>query len=227
MSSELMLHEEILLLALDDVKGVVPFGTMHTYGMAGGILTELLLGGSLRVERVKKSLIIDMADDRSTGDPVLDDVLVRIRSAKRRASLNTWVSHVAGISRLQERVAEGLHDRGILRSEEGRVLLFFRRQTWPEQDTAPEAALMHRIRAAIEGEGEVDARTATTIALAKACDILKLNFERSELKARKKRIEAIVNGNVVGDAAREAIEAVMAVMIATSTALTAATIAST
>ena len=54
---------------------------------------------------------------------------------------------------------------------------------------------------------------------------LKLHFEKSELKARKQRIEDIASGNVVGDAAREAIEAVQAAMIATSAAITAATTA--
>jgi hypothetical protein len=222
-----MLHEEILLLALDDVKGTVPLGTMHAYGMAGGIMTELLLRGSITVERVKKSLMVDVADDRPTGDALLDDVLTRIRSTKRRASLNTWVTRVAGTKMLEERVADGLRDLGILRREERRMLLFFRRTTWPEQDGAPKTDLLYRICAAVEADGAVDPRTATVIALAKACGLLRLNFAKADLKAHKERIEDIVSGNAVGDAAREAVEAVTAAMIATSAAVTAATTAAT
>lgn len=225
--AELMLHEEILLLALDNEKGTAPFGSMYTYGMAGGIITELVLRGRLRLEKVKKSLLVDVALRTQTGEPLLDEVLEKVATAKRRASIQTWVSRIAQTRKLHERVANRLRDRGVLRREEGRVLLFFPRKTWPTQDEAPERALVNRIVAAIRGSGSVDGRTATIIALAKSARVLEPHLEKGELKARKERIEEIVNGNVVGDATQEAIEAVAAAMIATSTAITVATMAAT
>lgn len=223
----LMLHEEILLLALDNEKGTARFGSMHAYGMAGGIITELVLSGRLRLEKVKKTLLVDVVQRTQTGDPVLDEALEKMATAKRRASIQTWVSRIAQTRKLHERVATRLRDRGVLRREEGRVLLFFPRDTWPTHDEAPERALVQRIHEAIRGDGMVDGRTATIIALAKAGGVLDAHLEKGEMKARKERIEAIVNGNLVGDATRAAIEAVTAAMIATSTAITAATIAST
>ena len=222
-----MLHEDILLLALDDETGVVPFGSMYQYGMAGGIVTELVLSRRITLTKQKKSMLVDVVKATQTGDPLLDEVLERMRTAKRRASLQTWISRIAQTRKLQARVAARLRDRGVLRSEEGRVLLFFRRTTWPTQNPAPEHDLVERIREAIRGDGVVDGRTATIIAIAKSCDLLKLHMEKSELKARKQRIDDIVSGNVVGEAAREAIEAVQAAMIATSAAITAATTAAT
>lgn len=222
--TELLLHEEILLLALDDEKGT-PKASMYQYGMAGGVLTELVVRRRIELQTVKKSLLANVAQRTQTGDPLLDEVLERIRTAKRRASLQTWVGRVAHTRKFTERVATRLRDRGVLRFEEGRVLLFFRRNTWPTQNPAPERELVRRIRSAIHGDGTVDPRTATVIALAKSCALLPLHFDKAELKARKGRIDAIVNGNVAGAAATEAIQAVTAAMVATSTAVTAATVA--
>jgi hypothetical protein len=223
--AELLLHEELLLLALDDDKGTAQFGSMHTYGMAGGIVTELVLRRRIRLEKVKKSLLIDVADPEPTGNAPLDDVLQQIVEAKRRASVQTWVARIAQRRGLVEGTAEALGERGILRREEGRFLRFFRRTTWPSEDAAPEQALVARMRAAIDGDDQVDGRTATIIALAKASGILGQHVDKAVLKRRKQRIEEIAKGNVVGDATREAIEAVTAAMIATTAAVSAATTA--
>jgi hypothetical protein len=46
--------------------------------------------------------------------------------------------------------------------------------------------------------------------LAKATNLLKMVFTRRELKEHKKRIEQIVQGEALGKAAKEAVEAVQA-----------------
>ncbi len=63
--------------------------------------------------------------------------------------------------------------------------------------------------------GSVEARTTILILLAKSSDALKTVFEKHRLKERKKRIEQIVNGDLMGKATKEAIEAMQAaVMVA-------------
>jgi hypothetical protein len=81
---------------------------------------------------------------------VLDAALQRIVSAKRRGNMQTWVTRVASTSKLIHHVAKRLCDGGILRRQQGRVLLLFRRDTWPEEsDPAPERQLVQRGRAAV------------------------------------------------------------------------------
>ena len=48
---QLFLHEEVLLLALQDEKGVVAFGSMCEQVVGGAILAELLLQGKVVLEQ--------------------------------------------------------------------------------------------------------------------------------------------------------------------------------
>ena len=52
---DLFLHEELLLLALRDGKGTIA-GSFYQQAMAGGILSELLLGERIRIREGKKAL---------------------------------------------------------------------------------------------------------------------------------------------------------------------------
>jgi len=76
--------------------------------------------------------------------------------------------------------------------------------------------LIERLRQAIFGDaGEVEARTVVLVSLADSAGILKVVFDKKELKARKDRIEQVINGETMGKAAKEAIQAMQAaVMVA-------------
>ena len=50
----LYLHEEILLLALQDKKGTIEWGAMYPQATGGCVLAELMLGGRIDAEHVKK-----------------------------------------------------------------------------------------------------------------------------------------------------------------------------
>src|SRR4030095_2782383 len=109
----IFLHEEVMLLALRDAEGTIAPGTMYQYAIAGGVLAELLLNNRIRVEDSRKKLV-DLVTSKKIGDPLLDECLEQISGAKRRASLQTWVSRLAGMRNLKHRVAEQLCKRGIL-----------------------------------------------------------------------------------------------------------------
>jgi hypothetical protein len=113
-------------------------------------------------------------------------------------------------------VAEGLCRRGVLRADEGKVLLIFTRKLYPEVDPGPEREIIGRLRRAIFTETkEVEPHTVVLLSLAKSADLLKIVFDRKKLKSRKKRIDKIVNGEIIGKATKEAVQAVQAaVMVA-------------
>ena len=124
---QLLLHEEVLLLALKDEAGTVAFESMHEYAMAGAMLAELLLRHRIRLGG-RKGKIVELVNCGSLGDPVIDECLQKIRDAERRARLETWVQRFAGVRNLTQRVAERLCGRGILRANEKTILLFFKRE---------------------------------------------------------------------------------------------------
>ena len=83
------------------------------------------------------------------------------------------------------------------------------------------------MREAIFEAGEVDARTAVTVCLADAAELLPHTFGKKDLKGAKKRLKAISDGDAVAGAAKDAISAMQtAVMVAAiMPAITASTTA--
>ena len=219
------LHERALLLALHDERGTIHRAGMYAYAVAGGILAELFLAERLRLEERpgKKKPLVAVARPTQTGDPLVDEVLDTIRTARRRATLERWIGRIATTAKLKHRVAGRLVRKGVLREEEDRVLLIFRRTIYPELDPRPEEALVASLRDAILGDSaEVDPRTAILASLGWRAGLLHGVVDRKELKARTARLEELGRGDAVAGATREAIAAVQAATIAATTAATAA-----
>lgn len=207
----LHLHEELMLLALRDQKGTLEPGTMIRYAIGGAALAELLLERRIEVETVKKRTYARLLSSRPTGDPILDECLGKIRDATRRADLRTWVSRFASLRGLTHRVAKELCRSGVLRADEATILLLFKRRVYPELNPAPERELRARLeRAILTDAGDVDPRTVVLVSIAKGAGLLKFVLDRTQLKARKGRIEQLAAGDLTGKATKEAIQAMQA-----------------
>jgi hypothetical protein len=215
-TNPLYLHQEITLLALRPERGAAAHGTWPNQAVAGGILADLLLAGRLTTEG-KRSLVIP-ADPRLLDEPLLDECLQRVTMGAGPASAQRWVGRFA-TSRNFHRAAERLCQLGVLRPASERVLLFFSRRLYPEVDPATRREAVERLRAAIFGdEREVEARTATLVALAAATDLLKLHFSKKDLRAHRPRINALKRGEVTGEATAAVIRAVQAAVTAAAAA---------
>ncbi len=214
--TNLFLHEEIMLLALRDEEGTIASGTMYQYAIGAAILSELLLNKRIAVEESKKKKFVNLVSSQPFGEALIDQCLEKISNAKRRASLQTWVSRFSGIKNLKHRVARQLCQRGILRASEDKILLLFTRKIYPEVNPEPERKLIERLRQAIFTDSrDIDPRTVVLVSLANSTGLLKVVFDKKKLKGRKARIEEIINGEITGKAAKEAIQAMQAaVMVA-------------
>jgi golgi phosphoprotein 3 len=212
----LRLYEETLLLALRNDKGTVAGGVMYEQAAGGAILAELILEHRVSPVTEGRSTYAVVADRTPLGDPILDECLKKIEAASRRKKLASWVGTFAGLKGLKHRVAAGLREKGVLREEEGRVLLLFTRRLYPELDPAYEKAVVERLSEAIFNTGSVvDARTTVLAALAHHSGLLKANLDRRRLKEHRQRLEAVIKGDAVGKATKQAIDAVhAAVMVA-------------
>jgi hypothetical protein len=221
----LLLHQEALLLALNDEEGTPEFGVSYGFAMAGAILAELFLNNRATLIQPKKNKLLNLVSATPLGDPVLDDALARIATARRRATPGTWVSKLGCSGKLKHAVAAGLVDRGILHADEGKILLIFKRKIYPERDPGPERRLVARLRNAIFGESrDVDPRTVILLSLAHSTGLLKTVFDKKRLKERKDRIDDLISGEFAGKAAQEAIRAATAAAMAAITAATTVTV---
>lgn len=228
----LYLQEEVMLLSLQDEKGTVIAQDTYRFALGGGILAELLLQGSIAVAEDRRGgersglgewlraaftgkNLVEVIKRKRFDDDVLDDCFDRIASAKRRASLKNWVQRFGNLSNLRHRVAAGLCKRGILRAEEDKVLLIFTRRIYPERDPLPERRIIARLRKAIFTEtSDIEPRTVILLSLAGSANLLKIPFDKQELRARKKRIARITNGELMGKATKEAVQAAQAAVVA-------------
>ena len=212
MQNALFLHEEILLLALRDEEGTIASGgTMYQYAIGAAILAELLLSKRIEVEQSGKRKLVNLINQSPLGEPLIDECLEKVISAKRRAVLQTWVSRFAGVKNLKHRVARQLCRRGILRADEDKVLLIFTRKIYPEVNPGPERELIERLRYAVFTDSrDIDPRTVVLLSLANSTGLLKIVFDKKKLNGRKTRINQIVNGEITGKAANEAIQAMQA-----------------
>lgn len=212
----LYLHEEITLLALEDRKGTVSSGSLHNFAVGGAVLAELLFEKRIDIEEARKKRFARILNPTPIGEPLVDECLAKIAGAKKRAQLQAWVSKFANMKNLRHRIAERLAGHGILRVDKDKVLGIFTRKIYPEIDPGPERELIAKLREAIFGDsGDVQPRTVVLLSLAQSADLLKFVFPKKELKTRKARIEQVINGEMTGKAAKEAIQAMQAaVMVA-------------
>ncbi|MBK9127236.1 MAG: GPP34 family phosphoprotein [Phycisphaerales bacterium] len=222
-NDELHLHEAYLLLVLCDEKGTLNWrASFHTYGLAGAAFAELALAGRLELGE-EKDPFVSVRDARPTGDDVLDESLLKINTASRRARASTWVARLSRLPRLRHRTAAALCRRGILKAEEQQILLIFRRTVYPEIDPRPERELMARLKRAIVGDAtEVDPHTGVLLALADATGVLNAAFGRKFLRPHRARIKAITSGQRMAQGAQAAIAAARAAVVAITTATAAA-----
>jgi len=212
--NEMKLYEEVMLLALRDEEGTTASGAWYQQAVAGALLAELLLEGHLRATGAGKKRTLEVTGTEATGDPLLDGVVDKIAAARRPATAQTWVGRIAGTRDLAHDAVTRLCETGVLRADEGRVLFLFKRRIYPEVNPEPERRLKQRLYEAVfEDAMDVDARTVLLISVANATGLLAANFDRKALKARRQQIDRVVNGDVMGAATKEAVEAVQAAIM--------------
>ena len=214
MQNTLFLHEEVLLLALRDEEGTIASGALYQYAIGAALLAELLLSKRIEVEQSGKRKLVNLVSPTLLGEPLIDECLEKVSSAKRRAVLQTWVSRFGCVKNLKHRVAQQLCRRGILRADEDKVLLVFTRKIYPEVNPEPENKLIERLRYAIFTDTrDIDPRTVVLLSLANSTGLLNVVFDKKKLKGRKARIKQIVDGEITGKAATEAIQAMQAAVM--------------
>ncbi|MFC1493382.1 GPP34 family phosphoprotein, partial [candidate division KSB1 bacterium] len=180
------------------------------------IISELLLNNRIIIKEEKNRKMVTVRNPKPFGDPVLDECLDMVVREEKLRDLRHWVFKFSSVKDLKNRVAQSLSNKGILKEDEDKVLLIFTRKIYPETNPLPEKEIIKRLENAIFTDSqEIDPRTVILISIANQTGILRVVIDKTELKNRKKRIEQITNGEVIGKAAKEAIEAVQAaVMVA-------------
>ncbi|KIL64805.1 hypothetical protein M378DRAFT_562206 [Amanita muscaria Koide BX008] len=162
---KLTIMEEVLLLGLKDKQGYLSFWNDNiSYALRGCILIELALRRRISLcrdpNRRKVGLadrIVEVTDDRQTGETILDEALkmMKAQEAQERMSINSWIDLLSGetwnvmkigyqLKQVRERLAKGLVDKGVLRTEK-RNFLLFDMATHPVADVRTKESIINRV----------------------------------------------------------------------------------
>uniref|UniRef100_A0A8H7TR31 Vacuolar protein sorting-associated protein 74 n=1 Tax=Bionectria ochroleuca TaxID=29856 RepID=A0A8H7TR31_BIOOC len=160
---KLTMMEEVLLLGLKDKQGYLSFWNDNiSYALRGCIVIELAFRGRIAMEkdpgRRRLPLAdrnIEVIDDALTGEVLLDEALKMMKQSEKM-SVTTWIDLMSGetwnlmkigyqLKQVRERLAKGLVDKGILRTEK-RNFLLFDMATHPVSDGGAKEEIRRRVR---------------------------------------------------------------------------------
>ncbi|KAL1867557.1 hypothetical protein VTK73DRAFT_4081 [Phialemonium thermophilum] len=160
---KLTLMEEVLLLGLKDKQGYLSFWNDNiSYALRGCIVLELAFRGRISMEKDPArrrfplpDRIIEVIDDTMTGEVLLDEALKMMKSSEKM-SVSSWIDLMSGetwnlmkigyqLKQVRERLAKGLVDKGILRTEK-RNFLLFDMATHPVADSGAKEEIRRRVR---------------------------------------------------------------------------------
>lgn len=139
----LTLMEEVLLIGLKDKEGYLSFWNDNiSYALRGCILLELAFRGNISLvndparRRFELSdRLVEVINTEPTGEVLLDEALKIMKSDESNLSVSNWIDLLSGetwnlmkinyqLKQVRERLAKGLVDKGILRTERKNFFLF-------------------------------------------------------------------------------------------------------
>ncbi|KOS17509.1 Vacuolar protein sorting-associated protein 74 [Escovopsis weberi] len=160
---KLTMMEEVLLLGLKDKQGYLSFWNDNiSYALRGCIVLELAFRGRISMEKDPSrrrfplsDRNIEVIDDTLTGEVLLDEALKMMKQSEKM-SVSSWIDLMSGetwnlmkigyqLKQVRERLAKGLVDKGILRTEK-RNFLLFDMATHPVADGGAKEEIRRRVR---------------------------------------------------------------------------------
>jgi hypothetical protein len=221
---DLLLSEELLLLALDAEKGRDRTSWGADPGLAGALLLDLAEGGRLRAD--DERLVV--APGPMPGPQLLRDALAVLEEDGRPRKPKHWIDGLPRrLKPFKQRVAARLLERGVLRRDESKVLGLFPRTRYAELDAGPERALRDRLVGILVEGAEPDRRSALLLGLVRPAGLIGELVPREQRKAATRRAEEVAESGLVGTAVDRAVRDVQASILTASTAAIVASTAAT
>ncbi|MDI9928152.1 GPP34 family phosphoprotein [Rhodococcus sp. IEGM 1341] len=210
-----LIAEDLLLLLLDDDSGKpLADSTKLPRVLAGALVVELAMIGSLRItgldEQIKKDHVV-VAGSRPE-DEFLRRVFDLVASASRPMKPQKVIEKSQ--KNLAKELAARLVAQGCVTEKKDKVWGLFPTTTWPAQDTSREKVLRDALRSALVDGTTPSPHTAALISLISAVDLTHKVIEDADKKLLKRRAKEIAEGEWAGAAVRKAVSDVNAAVMA-------------
>jgi hypothetical protein len=211
--AQLTLPEELLLVTMRDADNIYR-GNHYSlsYSLVGAAIIELILLERLQFD-AKKNL--QVVNSLSTGDQILDEMLVKLQNSKSTRSRRSYISSISMKMRsLKRRFMERLAKKGIVRKEERRILGIIPYTKFVLMDQSHAVSIRETFRNVLIKGQQPEERTSALIALLYSCRMLGYQFIKSERKQARKNAKELAKQNPVATAVTEQMAAVIAAVAA-------------
>jgi Golgi phosphoprotein 3 (GPP34) len=213
----MLIVEDLLLLLTDDTSGKPRVGSTELdLSLAGAVLIELAMAGKVDItgpDDPGRAGRLVVRDPAPTGDSLLDEALVRLsanpgRKPGRGLDLIKKDLRAATYRRLVE--------RGIVRTENSKILGIFPTHRWPAQDVVHETGIRRALHEALVVGTTPQPQTAALVSLLQAIKAVNkvLDVPREDRSTVKQRAKQISQHAWAADAVRKAVDAVNSAVVA-------------
>ncbi|MEW2015572.1 GPP34 family phosphoprotein [Rhodococcus sp. BS-15] len=210
-----LIAEDLLLLLLDDDSGKpLADSTKLPRVLAGALVVELALSGSLRItgpgEQIKKDHVVVAGE--LPAEPVLRRVFDLVASASRPMKPQKVIEKSQ--KNLSKELVARLVAQGFVTEKKDKVWGLFPTTTWPARETSHEKVLRDSLRSALVDGTTPSPHTAALISLISAVDLTHKVIVDADKKQLKHRAKQIAEGEWAGAAVRKAVSDVNAAVMA-------------
>ncbi len=188
----LTLYEELQLLAIHDEKGIFIRSAVEPLkpGIAGAILAELAFASKICTVQNHR---LKLEESTPTDDPILDDVLVTLKSSEKDRKFAYWINYLnPKPEKLQKLITANLVQKEILTQEDDRLLWVVPSHVHPEVKASTKYSVIKLLRGIVLAQEEAHPREIAFLSLVCACGLLDLIFLRDERKAANQKINELV-----------------------------------
>ena len=192
----LPIPEELLMLMIDDEGGISgPMKTILPYGLAGAFLAELVLANKIHLEEDR----ITVSGTAPSGDTLIDDILAMITAEKKPRKLSHWVQ-VIGSKLSIKQVALRLVERKVIGIEKKVYSWVIPFPAFPLVQASAKYLVKLHLRGIVLAGEPANSADIILLGLLEACRLQRLVFTRDERKSADKKGDAMVQGEVFGEA---------------------------
>ena len=224
---DLKLYEQFLLFSLDKIKGKFLVDSLAlNYGLAGAILFQLSESEVIRFEN--KKLIYDFK--KVTEDKILEDAIELFKKSKKLRSVKYWVNKLGSKSSFyKKQILNDLINRKIISIQKKKFLWIFTFTYYPIVDYTDMAQLKTKLVDIVLNFKKADLESVLLLSLIHSCKLTRILFpDKKDHKKANERLKVLTKDLEIGEAVSQTIKEIQAaVIIASTSAVVAATAAST
>jgi hypothetical protein len=193
----LPIPEEMLMLAIDDSKGIVSASmkSMVRFGLAGAFLAELVMANKIQMAESR----LTMASSEPTGDALCDDILAMISSDNKPHKLGRWIQAIGSKLTIKQ-VALRLVERKVIVIDKKQYDWVIPYPAFPQVQASAKYLLKQHLRGFVLAGEPANPTDIILLSLAKACRLLRFIFTRDERIFADQKVDGLVQGEVFGEA---------------------------